>query len=73
MGLLYLYLTIQYIMFSGSEATRQVGISDARWLDSVEHLKIMGIQNWRQTSQDWYKWKTRAEEAKVHDRLYCQQ
>jgi hypothetical protein len=52
------------------EGTRQVGIPAIRWLDSIEEdLKIMGIRNWRQKTQDQDQWRAVVEEAKIHCRL----
>jgi len=52
------------------EGTRRAGKTKVRWLESVEeHLKKMGVRNWRRMSQDREQWREIVEEVKVHQKL----
>jgi len=37
-----------------------------RWIDAVEEdLKILGVENWRETAQDRYRWRSVVMAAKT--------
>jgi hypothetical protein len=51
-------------------ATRPKGRSRLRWEDDVRnHLRKMGVKNWKQRAQERKKWKEIIEQAKTHKEL----
>ena len=52
-------------------ATRPKGRPRVRWEDDVRNdLRKMGVNNWKQTTQERKKWKEVIEQAKTHKELY---
>jgi len=51
-------------------ATRQKGRPRVRWEDDVRNdLRKMGVNNWKQTTQERKKWEEIIEQAKTHKKL----
>jgi hypothetical protein len=51
-------------------ATRPKGSPRVRWEDDVrKDLRKMGVDNWKQRTQERKKWKGIIEQAKIHKEL----